>query len=451
MKKIVYFHIDELARDSITASALKSVLAEYGVKIVYGNRLYTSRVLEKCADAFDAIVLPKVQFIESFKNIDKKRFPPIITLQSEAVGAAACDVRLSLVNIMGRRFMEGDPFLANKVYAFCLWGPIHKEQVAKYFPEYADKCHVVGHPRHDKTCLGNNLQIARLRSSKTRVGLITRSVMLNPFDNRHIFDYCYDYISEKNSYYYNNKKTGDKLEIFDSDRSVEDFVYTQAADVRILLEIIRSIDYEKYEVSLRIHPREDRSIYDTLIKKHSLGLKIYDWRIPYMHWLQNVDYVVGPASTSFYDVLVAGKIPLCTDNIVHMRKSHIVSGRADKDELLAHIEHPDSIDGLFRTLAGGNRPKKMSPSVVDILKSQSNYPDSRNSQYKIAQICLKAIQENDVTFVRRYKSTILFFSLAFIYNVVRAARYRFFTKKCYQSSVFVLSRRIKRFIGDLVA
>ena len=53
MIKNVYFHIDELGRDAITASALKKAFKERGINMVYGNRFYTQKLLERFAFAFD--------------------------------------------------------------------------------------------------------------------------------------------------------------------------------------------------------------------------------------------------------------------------------------------------------------------------------------------------------------------------------------------------------------
>ena len=69
MIKNVYFHIDEIGRDAITASALKKGFAERGINLIYGNRVYTKRVLEKFVFAFDVIILPRPMFLNDFKNI----------------------------------------------------------------------------------------------------------------------------------------------------------------------------------------------------------------------------------------------------------------------------------------------------------------------------------------------------------------------------------------------
>ena len=51
-KKYVYFHIDELNRDSVVASALKKELAEKGVKLIYGCRLYSYYLIKYFAKYF---------------------------------------------------------------------------------------------------------------------------------------------------------------------------------------------------------------------------------------------------------------------------------------------------------------------------------------------------------------------------------------------------------------
>ena len=70
-KKKIYFHIDELSRDSITASAFNKVLKEHGAKIIYGNRRTSSLLLPHFCYLFDLIILPRPIFIKEL--IGKKK------------------------------------------------------------------------------------------------------------------------------------------------------------------------------------------------------------------------------------------------------------------------------------------------------------------------------------------------------------------------------------------
>lgn len=66
---LVYFHIDELNRDAVVASALRMQLHSKGARLIYGSR--TSHwLLKYFASLFDAIILPRPLFINnpSYKN-----------------------------------------------------------------------------------------------------------------------------------------------------------------------------------------------------------------------------------------------------------------------------------------------------------------------------------------------------------------------------------------------
>ena len=65
---IVYFHIDELNRDAITASALKKRFKDCGHRLVYGNRL-TFSLLKYFHRIFDVIIIPRPHFLyDHFKD-----------------------------------------------------------------------------------------------------------------------------------------------------------------------------------------------------------------------------------------------------------------------------------------------------------------------------------------------------------------------------------------------
>jgi len=154
MIKNVYFHIDELGRDAITASALKKAFKERGINMVYGNRFYTQKLLERFAFAFDIIILPRPDFLRNFKNLNKN-IPPIVIIFTESVGRVVHENndKLTLFSLLDQSFMEGDTKYVDKVTSFCLWGESTKKRIDKYYPEITNKFHVTGHTRHDKRCL----------------------------------------------------------------------------------------------------------------------------------------------------------------------------------------------------------------------------------------------------------------------------------------------------------
>lgn len=82
--KRVYFHIDELSRDSITASALKKTLKKHNIELYYGNRRINRTLLPKFSDIFDIIILPRPSHVSALLN--KSTLSKIFIIFTEGVG-----------------------------------------------------------------------------------------------------------------------------------------------------------------------------------------------------------------------------------------------------------------------------------------------------------------------------------------------------------------------------
>ena len=53
---LVFFHIDEYNRDSITASVIKNYLKKYNIKVIYGNRRLSKFFRLKISSFFDGAI-----------------------------------------------------------------------------------------------------------------------------------------------------------------------------------------------------------------------------------------------------------------------------------------------------------------------------------------------------------------------------------------------------------
>ena len=80
---LIYFHIDEISRDAIVASALRDELKRIGGKLIYGNRMTTAML--RYFNVFDAVILPSLgHYMSAFPN--PRQLPDnIVILPSEAV------------------------------------------------------------------------------------------------------------------------------------------------------------------------------------------------------------------------------------------------------------------------------------------------------------------------------------------------------------------------------
>ena len=181
----IYFHIDELKRDAVVASALQKKFAKKGHKLVYGNRV-SNRLLKYFHSAFDVIIVPRPHVLndcwgDSWMKWDSR----FVMLSSESLGIICKDHHVMARTLLEKDFFEGKKEYVDRIDAFCLWGTKQLQAVKEYAGEIVEKCHVVGHPRHDKNCLS---KASVNQSKKKTIGVITRSVVLNDYFGRSALD-----------------------------------------------------------------------------------------------------------------------------------------------------------------------------------------------------------------------------------------------------------------------
>ena len=446
MSKNVYYHVDELGRDSITACALKKAFAERGYNLVYGNRVYTKRVLEHFVFAFDIIILPRQQFLKLFKDMNRKT-PPIVIVFTESVGCRVNENndKGTLWALLETPFMEGDTRLVDKVTSFCLWGKTTKMRVDKYYPEISNKFYVTGHPRYDKRCM--NYEKKNSSSGKVKIGLITRNAILNDFGNRQpIQAILSNYYNSETLYHYNNKQTGDSLLA----EELIDELYNGAADIKILLQLLYKLNETNHEIYLKVHPRENIDVWVDFVKKYNLNVTLADWRTQFAHWVKDLDYVIGPASTSFYDCCVAGVQPISTHKIIKNRDYHIDEFSEENNALMKHIITPDSIDEIIKIVSKKNESFELSKDIKKVLLNEANYPESINSIEKTVDVSIASQKENQVNPLMKNIYMMGFHLYGnFIINLWLRTYY-FLTRKNEQGSTFLMTRKNRKFIDSMI-
>jgi hypothetical protein len=443
----VYFHIDELGRDAVTASALKKAYAERGINLIYGNRFYTKRLLEKFIFAFDLIILPRPLFLKSFKDINKD-IPPIVILLTESVGRVVNENndKFTLYALLDKEYMEGDEQYVDKVTAFYLWGFSGKRRIDKYYPDISDKFHVVGHPRHDYRCIEKSA--TNSVNEKNKIGLITRQPLLNDFYKRSPVEALVSNslnLCEKYSYY--NSNTGDFLLLQNND--AVDEMYLESADIEIIIKLILQLNKEGHEVYLKVHPREDRELWVGFVKKYNLNVTLAHWRVPFSHWVSELDYVIGPSSTSFYDCCVAGVQPICTRKINKNRDLHINKFSEEYGALMEYIVTPESIDEIIDFVCEKNESFDMNNEIKQVLLNETNYPDSNNSIDKMVELSLASMKENKVSSLMK---TIYMIGFNIYGSVLDNAMkvYRFLNRRAEQSSTFLMTKKNRAYIDSLI-
>lgn len=432
MKKRIYFNIDELSRDAVVAANLKKALRTFGVDLEYGTRVRSRFLCD--TSPFDAVIFHNLDILEAFYKNPENLTCPALILPTEGVGGYCRDAERFAKTQLGMSYIrEGDTRWAEKVAAFCLWGKQQLENMEQYAPHLLDHCFIVGHPRHDERCW----KVPRVENSdsgKIRIGFITRFDPVNTFDGRSILANIYRMRQSKKYYGFSDR---------DEHLDIENLYFASISDIRILFDIIDRLDPKTHEAIVRVHPREDRRVYEQLVSKWGLPATVAPWEQPFMHFVQNVDYVVGPPSTSFYDCVVAEKTVVSINKIMRNRNEHVADSSDDNMDMLNHVSKPDSIDELMEIIQERREPNYLkNEAILEILKQEENFPECRNSIDALAKVCLKVLETT-----RTAPSISLLDRLKYRWLASRVDRPR--PSNLEQSSSFHLSEERKAWIDGL--
>jgi len=442
----IYFHIDELNRDAIVASALKKKFAQKGHRLIYGNRVL-NRLLKYFHSAFDIIILPRPHFLydtwgENWMSW-KTRF---IMLSTESLGIICKDHHVMARTLLEKDYFEGKRKYIDRIDSFCYWGKKQLRAIEDYAPELLEKCHVVGHPRHDQLCVNGLKSIGRNNIQKhKRIGIITRAVALNDYFNRSPLDGYTTLFDPHFQYEYFNKKTGEHLVSKRTQTKPGDTIAVQAIDVQNTLLLINSLTKEGYQVSVRFHPKENIDVWRDILNRCNLKADISDTKFPILKWLQDFNYIIGPPSTSFYDAAMLGVIPVSTCSLDPRRSQFIGELWEDNNRLMEHIYKPKSIASLLNYIEEENR-NFVSPEVKSILKEEADFPECRKSLDKVVEVCERYINDKKAKKISPH----LFYIVRSIYFWAWKLRQNLSGRK-QNSASFTISRKTSCFIDSLTA
>lgn len=453
MKSRIYFHIDEVARDSVVASALKKEMRKDNIEVVYGNRETSSQLTN--FREFDLYIFPSIDLFQSFCKAPQSLTAPIIILPSEMIGYNLTRMATKFLGSFPEQSMQWSSIVS----AFCLWGPSHLRVFDELQPSWISKAHVVGSPRLAAQCCKPCMQSDGLSSLKRKptIGFITRFSLFNDFRGRDLFTQAFE--SRRN--YYDDGRVSPRFSGTE-DKDVEDIFYREALDLRIMFDLLVALSKKDVSITIRVHPRENRLTWINLSKKIHPKITVSTWDQPFQHWLSGVTHVVGPTSTSFYDCIVSGLKPICTNALVSNRENHHVGTGDDDNPLLEFVHMPKSTEELFRLIfnePAHNFDPMYIPKLLDILHQDTNYPDAYKSISQTRLVCLDLIEkckkQNKTSIISCYKFNFrvqlrLFVIYIFgrIYRVLSflPSSKRFLPE---QSSTFLLTRSRKWWIDSL--
>ncbi len=428
MRLNVLFHIDELARDSIVASALKREGINHNINIFFTTKRL-SKIL-RIFNPFDAIILPSLEHFKFFYP-DNKRIPNnVFILPTEAVGQSTGNLRRMQAKYLGNDQEKSSPW-HKAVKGFLLWGAVHKEGLVKQKENYKNKSFVVGHPRLSKFCISKKK--AKKEKRKEIIGFISRFNAINTFDKRGNLQVMYG-----NMRIFDSPKWENSPPHLDS----EDIMYQELIDFRVFLEIIRSFDKNKYEFEIRPHPRENPYEWKKFIKKNDLPIKISPWYHPFTYWISDLDYIICPPSTSIYDMLTQDCIPICIDKILKKRKNHILTESDDNNEILEYIYRPNTIEELINKISE-KKPIPVNLNFEQILDGQikpiRKYSDSIINILQIISSQKDSIKRSNKLYTKFKILLFLFLSISFSYISIL----KNFRKKEYGSTFNITFKRLR--------
>jgi surface carbohydrate biosynthesis protein len=399
----VYFHIDEFNRDAVTASALKSELKTRNIRLSYGNR-FTIGIFKYFERIFDVSILPKPHFMTVYFNEAEIRSlkSSYLMLYTENIGIIANDEfpKMVLKGALDKEFMEGNTVYVDKISAFCFWGSQVANVVKRNHPKLAEKCFIVGHPRHDARCLtARNVG----KKNNKSVGIITRFCTLNDYYDRGFLEkLILDSFENETRYEYKNNNTGDFLLWQRRGASVLNEICYEALDIKNTVSIISRLREADINVSIRVHPREDASVWRSIAKFEDSKIEISEPTEPFNHWAIKQEFVIGPPSTSFYDCEMIGVPTISTHNLNKERSQFVDALFEDNNKLMEYIYAPDEIDDLIKRVTNGGEEPNRNKEKYSVLKAEADFPDQTESISRLADVVELIIQRNKKPNSRKY-------------------------------------------------
>jgi hypothetical protein len=442
---IIYFHIDELNRDAITASILKKKLKERGHYLIYGNRI-TMRLLNYFHNFIDVIIMPRPHFLyDNFKEKWLFWDSKFITISTESLGIITTEKELMAKTLLEREYFEDNKQYVNRIDAFCVWGKRQLIAIEEFAAEVRDKFYFVGHPRYDNQCLKNShFNSKKKKISKIQIGIISRSNALNDYYKRTTLESFSEYLSEKINYEYNNKKSG-KMLLFKRPKPIEGTV-CQSIDTVNIINIIKSLIDLDYEINFRAHPKENLDVWQKMFGQYNLKIKFSKPEQPISYWLENLDYLIGPPSTAFYDAVINNVTPISIDQIDPRRKFFVTDFSEDNNSLMPHIFRPKNIEEIKEFIIQ-NKKINITDKIKNIFSEEVGYPECQDSINNLIDVCEKISKSKNIIKKRLYFYYFYLF-FQFFYGFLWDLK-SFIIRRKSNSAMYSLNFKIIRYINNL--
>lgn len=433
---IVYFFIDELNRDSITANLLESRLQKKKHSIVFGNRT-SIHFLKYFHSYFDVIIIPRIDFLtQHFGDSWLLWKSKIVTLSNESIGIIAENTPLCAKTALEKDFFEGKEKYTNRIDLFALWGNMQFNSIKKFAPKYKKKLLVIGHPRYDSF----KLEKYKRFNKKKVIGIITRFNAINDYYGRSIIDFfSLNFKPTKYEYFNPVKKKG----LLYKRNQIDNAVVQQTIDLKNILQIISGLNKKNFRIIIRAHPKEKKFQIEKIVNKISKNIFIHNDQLPIQDFLGKIDYLIGPPSTVFYESIFFKLKPISICSLEKKRRFFVPELGEDNNKLMNYVYKPKSIKELLG-LIEKKISFKMNKKINNILKNELNYPDCINSLDKLVSKFeeMNSSRNNRIFILFTYRFCCeIYFFLWKLRN--------FFIKRKMHSAYFPLNFKILNFIKNL--
>lgn len=379
---IVYFYIDELSRDAITAYRLYKKLKKKKYKIFYGCRTNV-KFLRYFHNLFDVIIFPQISFLNvNFGDQWIKWKEKIVCLGNENIGSVTNNKKIFSEKILRPEFFRGIRKKVERIDLFLHWGKKQYDIINMSCGSLKKKSFVVGHPRYD-SFLGEK---KKEKKRKIIVAILVRSPMINDYYGRPTLIWYKDLIRDLND---TNNSISLKKNFFEAERiisikiDVKEHLIHSAVEADNILKIIYKLsNINKIKVIVRPHPKENYLTWKNLLNDFPKKITMTSSSSSVIDLFRKVDYIITTPSTVIYDSVVFGVTPISLSKFGDSNRHPRSKDSEEHNSLSKFVYKPKKMKDLIRYVKSG-KVFKINSSVKKILKNDADFPECNTSIDKI--------------------------------------------------------------------
>lgn len=430
--RFIYFHIDERDRDLFVARAISKSFKNKNVKVFFGTRK-TNKIVKYFHWVFDVFIFPRPHFFSDYygsmiNNWQSK----IVCLPTENIGAKLINKSMFVKSTLEIEFFNSKNKNRLPDLQF-VWGKKQYDFLKNTFPSEIERFIVSGHPRYDGLSKIKPIQI----SNKPNIILLSRANGLNDYLFRNPLLFL-----QNSTHQFLNKLLGNiehPLNCIDKSQRAftSKLISAQVIDFVSLIEAIEIIQKNRDKfgrVEVRPHPKENIKFWKEFIEKYKGSIILDKLSIPLVQKIQQFDYCISPPSTSFYDCVRVGCVPVSTESMSKDRPNFKGLWSEDNNALSKITLKPKSKEDLLSILITKNNKVDLK-YIEKVLREECNYPKDQNSIQKIVDV----LYQNFNSDINLSLKKLLIYKLIVIVKILYVKLY-FQLKKRNSSSDIVIDK-----------